>query len=349
MSEPQSLDGPTPVSVLTGFLGSGKTTLLNALLRDPDMAETAVLVNEFGDVGIDHLLVETLDDDVVLLNAGCICCTIRNDLVVCLSELFDKRAAGMVPAFRRVMIETTGLADPAPILHTLLDHEAVRTRYCVDGVITTVDAVHGFRQIDEHEECLRQAAVADRLVLTKTDIAEPGAADALRARLEAINPGAPIIEVVHGRIAAARLLDAGVFDLASKNADVEAWLNQAAYADAHAGHEPDRNRHGDDIEAFCLEARKPLEMHRFVAWIERLLEAHGEHILRLKGVLDVVGSEVPLVVHGVQHIFHPITRLRRWPDGERRSRVVVITRHLPRDVVEESFARVVLQDGGEPC
>lgn len=345
MGAPRIPEGPTPASLLTGFLGSGKTTLLNALLRDPDMAETAVLVNEFGDVGIDHLLVETLDDDVVLLNAGCICCTIRNDLVECLSELFDKRAAGTVPAFRRVMIETTGLADPAPILHTLLDHEAVRTRYCVDGIITTVDAVHGGRQIDEHEECLRQIAVADRLVLTKTDIAKPGAPGliALRARLAAINPGAPVFEVVHGEIAAARLLDAGVFDLASKNADVGAWLNQAAYADEHAGHAPDRNRHGDGIEAFCLEAEAPLEIHRFVAWIERLLEDHGEHILRLKGVLDVVGSEAPLVVHGVQHIFHPITRLRRWPDAGRRSRVVVITKNLPRGVVEESFARTVLQ------
>ncbi len=349
MGDPKSLDGPTPTSVLTGFLGSGKTTLLNALLRDPDMAETAVLVNEFGDVGIDHLLVETLDDDVVLLNAGCICCTIRNDLVECLSGLFDKRAVGAIPAFRRVMIETTGLADPAPILHTLLDHEAVRTRYCVDGVIVTVDAVHGFRQIDEHAECLRQAAVADRLVLTKTDIAAPHDVAALHDRLKAINPGAPVIEVVHGRIAAARLLGAGVFDLASKHADVEAWLNQAAYEDAHAGHEPDRNRHGDGIEAFCLEAKAPLEMHRFVAWIERLLEAHGEHILRLKGVLDVAGSEVPLVVHGVQHIFHPITRLRRWPDAERRSRVVVITRNLPRNVVEERFARAVLQAGVGSC
>ena len=329
----------TPVSVLTGFLGSGKTTLLNGLLSDPHMAETAVLVNEFGDVGIDHLLVEALDDDVVLLNAGCICCSIRDDLVTCLGELYDKRAAGTVPAYQRVLIETTGLADPAPILHTLLDHEAVRSRYCVDGIITTVDAVLGGGQLDGHEECLRQAAVADRLVLTKTDMADPGVAATLRARLNAINPGAPVIDVVHGRIPAARLLDAGVFDLSSKNTDVEAWISEAAYGHGHA---PDRNRHGDDIEAFCLHAETPLEMHRFVAWIERLLEAHGEHILRLKGVLDVVGSDVPLAVHGVQHIFHPITRLRPWPDGERHSRIVFITRDLPRRVVEESFAGTVV-------
>lgn len=336
----------TPVSVLTGFLGSGKTTLLNAILRDPHMAETAVLVNEFGDIGIDHLLVEALDDDVLLLNAGCICCSIRDDLVTSLGELYDKRAAGKVPAFRRVLIETTGLADPAPILHTLLDHEAVRSRYCVDGIITTVDAVLGGRQFDDHEECLRQAAVADRLVLTKTDMAGPGEVDALRARLETVNPGAPIIDAVHGRIAAARLLDAGFFDLASKHADVEAWLNEAAYDHDH-DHARDRNRHGDDIEAVCLLAESPLEMHRFIAWIERLLEAHGERVLRLKGVLDVVGSDVPLAVHGVQHIFHPITKLRPWPEGERRSRVVVITKDLPRQVVEESFITTVCKRGSE--
>ncbi|MEE2980838.1 MAG: GTP-binding protein [Pseudomonadota bacterium] len=330
----------TPVSVLTGFLGSGKTTLLNGLLADPHMAETAVLVNEFGDVGIDHLLVEALDDNVVLLNAGCICCSIRDDLVTSLGELYDKRAAGTVPEFRRVLIEPTGLADPAPILHTLLGHEAVRSRYCVDGIVTTIDAALGGGQLDDHEECLRQAAVADRLVLTKTDMAEPGQAEALHASLNAVNPGAPVIDVVHGRIAASRLLDAGVFDLASKNTDVEAWLNEAAYDHDHA---PDRNRHGDDIKAFCLHAKTPLELHRFVAWIERLFEAHGERILRLKGVLDVVGSDAPLAVHGVQHIFHPITRLRPWPDGERCSRVVVITQNLPRRVVEESFLSAVLE------
>ena len=338
----------TPVSVLTGFLGSGKTTLLNGLLRDPDMAETAVLVNEFGDVGIDHLLVEALDDDVVLLNAGCICCSIRDDLVTSLGELYDKRAAGTVPNFRRVLIETTGLADPAPILHTLLDHEAVRSRYCVDGIITTVDATLGGGQLDDHEECLRQAAVADRLVLTKTDMAEPDAVDALRDRLDAVNPGAPVIEVIHGRIAAARLLDAGVFDLAAKSTEVEAWLNEAAYQDDH-GHDRNRNRHGDDIEAFCLHADAPLELHRFVAWIERLFEAHGERILRLKGVLDVVGCDVPLAVHGVQHIFHPVAKLRPWPDGERRSRVVVITKGLDRRAVEESFVSGVRKLDSKAC
>ena len=327
---------PTPATVITGFLGSGKTTLLNALLRDRRMAETAVLVNEFGDVGIDHLLVETLDDDVVLLNAGCLCCTIRNDLVETLASLFDKRAAGLVPSFRRVAIETTGLADPAPILHTLLSHEALRERYCIDGIIVTVDAVNGARQIDEHAECLKQAAVADRLVMTKGDIAGPEAIAALRARLATLNPGAPVIEAVQGAVDPSRLLDAGPFDAASKGADVVAWLNAAAY-DGH-----DANRHDTGIEAFCLTAETPIEMHRFIAWVERLLAAHGDKLLRLKGVLDVAGSEAPIVVHGVQHVFHPLTRLAAWPDDERRSRIVVIAKDLAREAVEDDFARSVV-------
>ena len=327
---------PTPATVITGFLGSGKTTLLNALLRDRRMAETAVLVNEFGDVGIDHLLVETLDDDVVLLNAGCLCCTIRNDLVETLVSLFDKRAAGLVPSFRRVAIETTGLADPAPILHTLLSHEALRERYCIDGIIVTVDAVNGARQIDQHAECLKQAAVADRLVMTKGDIAAPEAIAALRARLATLNPGAPVIEAVQGAVDPLRLLDAGPFDAASKGADVVTWLNAAAY-DGH-----DANRHDSGIEAFCLAAETPIEMHRFIAWVERLLATHGDKLLRLKGVLDVAGSEAPIVVHGVQHVFHPLTRLAAWPDDERRSRIVVIAKDLAREAVEDDFARSVV-------
>ncbi len=335
----------TPVTVITGFLGSGKTTLLNALLRDPALRDTAVLVNEFGAVGIDHLLVEALEDeDVVLLNAGCLCCTIRDDLVGCLSSLHEKRAQGTVPAFRRVVIETTGLADPAPILHTLLGHEAVRGRYSVEGILTTVDAVNGARQLTEHPESVKQAAVADRLVVTKGDIAEAGAVEALRARLAAINPGAAIIEAAHGEVAAQHLLDSGVFDLTGKSADVARWLGEAGAADDGL-HGHDTSRHDDRISTFSLHAEAPIEIHRFVAWVEGLLEAHGDRLLRLKGILDAAGSEAPIVVHGVQHIFHPLARLPHWPDGERRSRIVVIARDLDPGPVEEGFRRLVLGEG----
>ena len=337
------LASPVPTTVITGFLGSGKTTLLNALLRHPQMAHTAVLVNEFGEIGIDHFLIETLDEDVVLLNAGCLCCTIRNDLVGALASLSERRAAGTIPDFRRVAIETTGLADPAPILHTLLDHESVRDRYCVDGIVTTVDAVNGALQLTQQVECVKQIAVADRVVLTKTDIGEPSATDALRARIAGINPGASIIEAVHGAVEPSRLLDAGPFDRSARSPDVESWLNEAAHEHAHdAERAHDPNRHDDRIRSFCLSADEPLEMHRFVEWIETLIAAHGDRLLRLKGVLNVLGSDAPVVVHGVQHVFHPLVQMPAWPDADRRSRIVIIARDLERETADESFQRLVL-------
>ena len=339
-------DPATPVTVITGALGSGKTTLLNALLRDPRLTDTAVLVNEFGEIGIDHLLVEALDEDTVLLNAGCLCCTIRGDLVDALGSLNTKRAAGTIPAFRRVVIETTGLADPAPILHTLLSHEAIRGRARVSGIVTTVDAVHGDRQLTEYAACVKQAAVADRLVLTKTDLAVPAATEGLCARLAAINPGAPVIAVVDGRVDPSRLLDTGPFDGAAKGAAVARWLDAAAHEDAHPAHAHDRSRHDDRIRTFSLYAEAPLEAHRFIAWVERLLEAHGDRLLRLKGLLDLAGSDGPVVVHGVQHIFHPLARLPAWPDGPRRSRIVIIARDLAPEPVRESFRALLRPCGG---
>ena len=327
----------SPVSVITGFLGSGKTTLLNALLRHPEMRDTAVLVNEFGEIGIDHLLVEELlDEETVLLSSGCLCCTIRDDLVSSLVSLDERRAAGAIPPFRQALIETTGLADPAPILHTLLAHEALESAFRVDAIITTVDAVNGSRQLDRHPESLRQAAVADRLVLTKTDLAPHPDTESLRQRLRRINRGAPLLEVLHGDVAPPRLFGAGPFGTHDKDPRVETWLNEAAYRDeGHAHH--DVNRHDDRIRAWCLEAERALPLSRFVAWVERLIERHGDALLRLKGVLDVEGSAAPVVVHGVQHVFHPLSRLERWPPGERRSRIVVIVNDLTREEVFEGI------------
>ena len=328
----------TPVSVITGFLGSGKTTLLNALLRHPEMRDTAVLVNEFGEIGIDHLLVEELlDEKTVLLSAGCLCCTIRDDLVGSLVSLHERRAAGEIPPFRQAVIETTGLADPAPILHTLLGHEALEDRFRVDAIVTAVDAVNASFQLDRYPESLRQAAVADRLVLTKTDLAPESLADALRARLRRINRGAPLIEARHGEVAPSRLFGTGHPAGENGGRGIERWLNEPAYRDAegHANH--DVNRHDDRIRAWCLEAERPLPMARFIAWVERLIERHGDALLRLKGVLDVEGSEVPVVVHGVQHVFHPLSRLDRWPSGGRRSRIVVIVNDLDREQVVEGL------------
>ena len=350
-----SLPEVTPVTVLTGFLGSGKTTLLNALLRSAELADTAVLVNEFGEIGIDHLLVESLDDDVVLLNAGCLCCTIRGDLVASLASLFERRERGEVPAFKRVVVETTGLADPAPILHTLLSHETICDRFVVDGIVTVVAACNGDGHLTDHVEALKQAAVADRLVISKTDIAERHVVEALRGRLRSLNPGAPIIEAIDGAVAPDQLLGAGVFDSANKSPDVVRWLadvaaelgddlghEQGDNEGGHTKHRHDVNRHDDHIDSISIEATSPVELHRFVAWVERLFATDGERLLRLKGIIDACGSDVPIVVHGVQHIFHPLTRLARWPDDDRRSRLVLIGRNLRQRGLSESFAREVL-------
>ena len=330
----------TPVAVVTGFLGSGKTTLLNALLKHPRMAETAVLVNEFGEIGIDHLLFEALDDDVLLLAAGCLCCTIREDMVASLRSLFERRAGGQVPEFRRIVIETTGLADPAPILHTLLAGDPEPASWVVDGIVTTVDAVNGHRQLSAYPESVKQAAVADRLLITKADIARRQELDALHERLRAINPGAPILEVCHGGVEPDALFDSGPYSPNSgRPPDVNRWLGEAGIA--HRPHHYHAGGHDDGIRALSLSAEAPIEIYPFVRWVEKLLEENGDRVLRLKGILDVVGETRPVVVHGVQHVFHPLDRLSAWPDPERRSRLVLIVRDLDVGRIAREFQQLV--------
>ena len=345
----------TPVSVITGFLGSGKTTLLNALLKHPGMAETAVLVNEFGEIGIDHLLFEALDDDILLLAAGCLCCTIREDMIASLRSLFERRADGEVPEFRRVVIETTGLADPAPILHTLLAGDSTSAPWAVDGILTTVDAVNGHGQLSAHPESVKQAAVADRLLVTKSDLAEPSGLTALCERLRTINPGAPILTACHGDIEPAELFGAG--PLASPGTgppDVNRWLGAVAagpsghrhqdggYEGGHdGGHE---GVHDDGIRALSLSIEAPIEIFRFIRWIEQLLERNGDRVLRLKGILNVAGDSLPVVVHGVQHVFHPLSRLPAWPDSDRRSRLVVIVKDLDVERLDREFQHLVQRE-----
>jgi G3E family GTPase len=332
-------DEPLPVSVLTGFLGSGKTTVLRHLLGHPAMEETAVVVNEFGEVGLNHLLVEKADEDTVLLNSGCLCCTVRGDLIDTLRRLFKRRVRREVPAFRRLVIETTGLADPAPILHTLMNDPMLITRFRLDGVIATVDAVNGERTLDRHPEAVKQAAVADRLLVTKTDLAARSAVEALAARLAALNPAAPIHEVVHGEVAPERLFNAGLYDPESKSLDVRRWLKAEAYEEGRQGHGHDHNvnRHDDRIRAFVVTAERPLDWDRLNGWVEMLVACYGADILRLKGVLNVADMDRPLVVHAVQHLFHPPVPLERWPDGDRSSRLVFITRDLDRETIQRSL------------
>jgi G3E family GTPase len=320
-----------PVTVLTGFLGAGKTTLLNRLLKRPEMAGTAVLINEFGEIGLDHLLVERLDEDAVLLNAGCLCCTVRGDLVRALRDL----AARERPV-SRVVIETTGLADPAPILQTLMGDPMILSRYALDGVVTLVDAVTGMATLDTQDEALRQAAVADRIVLTKTDIAEPAGVEALRARLATLNPGAPILAAVMGETEPAALLEAGPFDPGQKTPDVARWLGHEAQHHHH--HHHDVNRHGRGIHAFCLRYEEPLPWDGLATWLEVLSMTKGQHILRMKALLNLQGQDRPVVLHGVQHLFHPPIHLPAWPEGDdRSSRLVFILRDLDRAVVEKGL------------
>ncbi|HCK17696.1 MAG TPA: GTP-binding protein [Thalassospira sp.] len=349
-------------TVITGFLGSGKTTLLNALLTQDGMDKTAVLINEFGEIGLDHLLVREVSEDVVLLNSGCICCSVRGDLISGLRDLFVKRTRGEIPEFDRVIIETTGLADPAPILHTLMTDPLLTTKFRLDSVVTTVDAVHGTGQLDNHPESVKQAAVADRILMTKADLTDTATRTALESRLRALNPAAPIFPVINGDIAVSKLFNAGLYDPATKSMDVQKWLRDEAYEhhgdehhhDAHDhghGHEHghshdhehhhdhshDVNRHDDHIRSFCITFDEPIHWDAFVTWAEIFTQMRGESLLRVKGILNLVGEDAPVAIHAVQHVFHPPASLPAWPSDDHRSKIVFITRDLGPQVIRESL------------
>ena len=332
---------PLAVSLITGFLGSGKTTLLRYLLSCAELEQTAVVINEFGEIGLDHVLVESAREDMILLNSGCLCCTVRSDLVDTLHRLFTRRARREVPAFTRVVVETTGLADPAPILHTLMNDPLLVTQFRLDGVIATLDGVTGERTLDAHQEAVKQVAVADRLLMTKCDLATAEQVSALEARLRRLNPAAPIVNVRHGEITPAQLFNAGLYDPRTKTLEVRRWLKAEAYDhdnDHHSHHhDHDVNRHDDRIRAFCLNIDQPLNWDRFNGWIEMMIATHGEKLLRLKGLLNVAQIDRPVAIHGVQHLFHPPILLEAWPDEDRRSRLVIIARDLQHDAVARSF------------
>lgn len=325
-----------PVSLLTGFLGSGKTTVLNHLLRQPEMGHTAVIVNEFGEIGIDHELVVGGKEDMVLLNSGCLCCTVRGDLVNALRDLLMVRMRGDVPPFVRILIETTGLADPAPILHTLMGDDLTTQYFRLDGVIATVDAVNGEATLDAQFESVKQAAVADRLLITKTDIADAAAVSALEARLAKINPAAPRYRVVGGVVAPDVLFDAGLYDPATKIPDVDKWLKEEAYS-SHDHHSHDVNRHDDHIRAFCVTYDEPVSLDAVEQWFDLIMLLKGPDLLRVKGIVNVIDMDGPVVIHGVQHVFHPPAVLDVWPSDDRRTRIVFITRDVDRALLEDTL------------
>lgn len=333
-----------PVTLLTGFLGSGKTTLLRRLLAYAAMAETAVIVNEFGEAGLDHLLLREITDDIVLLDSGCLCCSVRDDLVTSLHELRRDRDLGRIPRFRRVAVETTGLADPAPIIQTLITEREVVAHYRLGSLVTTVDATLGAGQLDDHDEAVKQAAMADRLVITKTDLA-PASGAALAERLRALNPSATILPAtLEAGPDPDELLDLGPspFD-AAPSSDDALRRRAAAYASPRSTDQAPKNgphRHDERIASFCLEADRPIAWGAFVEWLQLLLASRGANVLRVKGLLNVAGRSTPVAIHGVQHVVYPPQPLALWPGDDRRTRLVFITRDLSRSAVENSFRTI---------
>jgi len=357
---------PIPFTVLTGFLGAGKTTLLNRLLDDPALSDALILINEFGEIGLDHLLVEKVDGDMMLMSSGCLCCTIRGDLIATLEDALRKRDNGRIAPFSRVLVETTGLADPAPVLHTIMHHPYLMLRFMLQGVVTVVDAINGQATLDAQEEAVKQIAVADRIVLTKTDLADTTdrIADVkrLRARIKSLAPAARVIEAAEARVE--NLLDAGLFGLEGKIPDVARWLNAEDMAQqpkqnhdhGHAHHDHDHdherhthahdpNRHDSRIRAFCLTSDKLLPASSFDVFLDMLRQVHGPSMLRVKGIIGLSDDPArPVVIHGVQHVFHPPVRLERWPDADTRTRIVFILRDLDPAHVRGLWAAFV----GEP-
>jgi len=356
-----------PVHILTGFLGSGKTTLLNRLLTETGLENTAVIVNEFGNVGIDHLLVEARTEDIMMLEGGCMCCTVRADLVETLEDLYHKREQGEIPAFSQVLVETTGLADPAPILRTLMDDDFIAEHYRLDAVVTTVDAVHAAGQLSEHDESVKQAALAHHLVITKTDIAASEAVEKLRARLHKINPSAKLYDVQQDALQAKVLLDSGAYH--PDGLDVEQWLQSTRYTalsqqapivfkpkphnEHHHEHEHEHTSHEEHhhehvhtphdahIRTFCLEYFEPLSWKVLEHWIAQLRRLRGKDLLRVKGVVFTKETDLPVVMQGVQHIFQPPATLETWPWNPPSTKIVFITRNIDQAVVEKNLHALI--------
>lgn len=357
-------NAPIPVAVLTGFLGAGKTTLLNFLLKDPFLSDAAVIINEFGDVGIDHLLVERADENVIEMASGCLCCTIRGDLIDTIHDLLDRRGRGDIKSFNRIVIETTGLADPAPVLHAVMSEPGLLAACRLEGVITVVDAFNGMATLDAHPEAVKQVAVADRIVLTKVDLLVGREGEemlfAIIGRLRKLNPAARLLTTHRNEATAERLFTMGLFDPKTKTTDVQAWLAAEAYETGekrgrrtrrghshdhghdhendHGHHHHDASRHDAHIRSFSFSEANAISPQGLELFMELLKSYHGANMLRMKGIVKVSDDPSrPVVLHGVQHVFHPPVRLPAWPDKDERTRLVFIVKDIEKPMIEGLF------------
>ena len=339
-------DVPLPVTVITGFLGSGKTTLLNHLLRQPKLGRIAVVVNELGEIGLDDLLVTSAQEETVLLSDGCVCCAVRSDLVDAMVGLHDRRRNGILPPFERVIVETTGLANPAPILGTVMGRPELVTRYFLDGLVSTVDALEGSSQLSAHAESVTQVALADRLIITKTDMASPDAVSVLVSKLRGINPRAPLYRAVNGEIDPARILDVGLYEAGCGGARLERWLGET---DAGAAGSRVPVRHASDVATFCLCREQPLSRALVGMWLSELVLKFGAALLRAKGIVNVAGAGGPMVIHAVQSRFYPPVVLRDWPSDDHRTRIVFIVRGVGRAELEASLDAAIRRFPAHPA
>lgn len=345
------IDKRIPITLLTGFLGAGKTTLLNTLLWQKAFEDAAVFINEFGDVGVDHLLVEKIDEEVLLLDSGCICCSMRGDLSKALRDLFNRAQRKQIPVPKRVIIETTGIADPAPVIHTLLSDHFTAERFRLDGVVTVIAATHGVDQIESNSEALKQVVMADRIIISKCDLADAAQIEQLGIRLAALNPTAAQLQSSKGSIAAADIIDIGVYDSASKSPDVAAWLAEARVSEqaslrrlSYGRHAPAAPVHNSEVTSFVITFDAPLAWGGVSTTLDTLLQGHGAQILRIKGLVNIHGEAGPRIVQCVQHTRYPSVRLPAWPDdpayADRKSRLVFITRNLSEARLRESLAHI---------